>query len=103
MLPSSILASLAPMASRMARSSVTYWRASSDAADVGPADDLDQRHTGPVEVDQRVAAAVDASTRSAEVSALAGVLFEVGALDADALAARQVEGSRRRSAVGRTG
>src|SRR4029079_4947302 len=31
-------------------------------ADVGPADDLDQRHAGAVEVDQRIVAAVNTST-----------------------------------------
>src|SRR4029079_6938432 len=47
-------------------------------ADVGAADDLDQRHTGAVEVDQRVVAAVDAPTGATEVRALAGVLLHVG-------------------------
>ena len=47
------------MATRMARSSLTYWRASSARADVGPAHDLDQRHAGAVVVDERVVGAVD--------------------------------------------
>ena len=60
-------------------------------ADVGAADDLDQRHAGAVEVDEREVAAVDASAGTAEVGALAGVFFEVRALDADLLAARKLE------------
>ena len=74
---------------------MTYWRACVDGADVGAADDLDQRHTGTVEVDQRVVAAVDAPARTTEVRALAGVFFEVGALDADARAVGQLEDARR--------
>ena len=62
-------------------------------ADVGTADDLDQRHAGPVEVDQRVVAAMDAATAAADVRRLAGVLFQVGSLDTDADAAGQVEPS----------
>jgi len=87
--PSSILASEAPTARRMCRSSVTYWRACSELADVGPGDDLHERDAGAVEVDQRVLAAVDAAPRATDVGALAGVLLEVGALDADARAVGQ--------------
>ena len=79
------------MATRIARSSLTYWRACSARADVGPADDLDERHAGAVEVDQRGVAAVDAAAGAADVGRLAGVLLEVGPLDADAGAVGQVE------------
>ncbi len=60
-------------------------------ADVRPRDDLHERHACPVEVDQRMGAAVDPSTATAEVGALAGVLFEVGALHPDACAVGQGE------------
>ena len=60
-------------------------------ADVGATDDLDQRHPGTVEVDQRVVAAVDPAARATEVGALAGVFFEVCTLDADASAVGQGE------------
>ena len=53
-------------------------------ADVGTADDLDQRNAGTVEVDQRVVAAVNSATGPTEVCALPCVFFEVSALDADA-------------------
>ena len=61
------------------------------AAEVGPADDLDERDAGAVEVDQRLVAAVDASAGAADVDRLAGVLLEVRPLDADAGAVGQVE------------
>ena len=53
------------------------------AANVGTADDFDQRHSGTVEVDQRGGGAVDATTRAADMRALAGVFLHVCALDAD--------------------
>ena len=56
-------------------------------ADVGTAHDFDQRNTRAVEVDKRVVAAVDAAAGATKVGALAGVFFEVGALDANLLAA----------------
>src|SRR5262249_23242599 len=46
-------------------------------------DDLDQRDPGPVVVDQRVVGAVDPPGRAADGQGLAGVLFQVHALDAD--------------------
>ena len=59
--------------------------------DVRTADDLDQRHPGAVEVDQRVLGPVDAPLAAADVRRLAGVLLDVGALDADRRAVGQVE------------
>ena len=53
--------------------------------DVGLGDDLEQRHAGAVVVDEGVLGVVDAPT-PADVQRLAGVLFEVRARDADALA-----------------
>ena len=66
------------------------------AADVGPADDLDERHAGPVEVDQRGVAAVDPAAAAADVRRLAGVLLEVRPLDADPRCRREGRASRRR-------
>ena len=87
--PSSILASDAPIATRIARSSLTYSRACSGVRMSGRLDDLDERHAGPVEVDQRVPAAVDPAARAADVGRLAGVLLEVRPLDADTRAVGQ--------------
>ena len=61
------------------------------AADVRAAHDLDERHAGAVEVDQRLVAAVDPPAGPADVGRLAGVLLEVGPLDADPGAVGQVE------------
>jgi hypothetical protein len=52
------------------------------AADVRFRHDLDQRHAGPVEVEQRLGGRVDAPTVT-QVDRLAGVLLLVGPLDAD--------------------
>ena len=60
-------------------------------ADVGTTHDLDQWNAGAVEVDQRVLTAVDSPTRAADVSRLAGVLLQVGALDADPESIGKVE------------
>src|SRR5690606_36338773 len=61
-----------------------------DGAQVGLADDLEQRHAGAVVVDERVGGVVD-PTAAADVRRLAGVLLEVGPLDAGDLAVRQLE------------
>ena len=53
-----------------------------DGADIRPAHDLDERHTGAVVVDQGVGGVVD-STTATDVGGLAGVLFDVGSLDTD--------------------
>ena len=74
----------------MARSSLDVRPRVLGGADVGTAHDLDERHAGPVVVDERVLGAVDAPA-AAEVRRLAGVLFHVGALDADARAVGQLE------------
>ena len=47
--------------------------------------DLDQGNAGPVEVDERVVGAVDASGGTADVQRLAGVLLHVSTLDLDAV------------------
>ena len=57
-------------------------------ADVGPAHDLDQRHPGPVVVDERVRRVVDATTPT-DMRRLAGVLFDVGPFDPDDGAVRE--------------
>ena len=59
-------------------------------ADVGPTDDLEQRHTGTVVVDGGIAGVVDPAT-AAHMGGLAGVLLQVGPLDADHLARGQLE------------
>src|SRR5690606_4735374 len=51
----------------------------------GFGDDLDERDARTVVVQQRVARPVDAPGRPAHVLGLAGVLFHVGTLDADAV------------------
>ena len=73
------------MATRIARSSVTYWRACSAVRMSGRLTISTSGTPGPVEVDQRGVAAVDAPAGAADVRRLAGVLLEVGPLDADAL------------------
>ena len=93
--PSSILPSDAPVATRMARSSVDVGPGLLGGADVGAADDLDQRHAGAVVVDERVVGAVDAAA-AADVGGLAGVLLDVGPLDADPARRRAARASRRR-------
>ena len=50
----------------------------------GPGDDLDQRNTRPVVVDQRRGRALDAAGVAAEMRELAGVLLHVRAFDLDA-------------------
>ncbi len=60
-------------------------------ADVGLGDDLDERDTRAVEIDERVVAAMDAATRAPEVRRLAGVFLEVCAFDADLHVTRQHE------------
>ncbi len=60
-------------------------------ADVGAADDLHERHPGPIEVDERVVAAVDPATGTAEMGRLAGVLLEVGTFDSDPEPVGQIE------------
>ncbi len=56
-------------------------------AEVGLAHDLQQRHPGPVVVDQAVVGAVHPAASPADVRRLAGIFFEVGPLDADPLVA----------------
>ena len=51
-------------------------------AEDGPGDDLDQRHAGPVVVDDGVIGPVDASRRP-DVGQFAGVLLHVSAFDLD--------------------
>ena len=79
--PSSMRPSEAPVAIRIPRNSLDVGAGLGGAADVGPRDDLDERHARAVVVDERPLGAVDASA-AAEVGRLAGVLFEVRALDA---------------------
>ena len=93
--PSSILASLTPVASRIERSSLTYVSRLLGGVDVGPAHDLDERHAGAVVVDQRIPGLVDAPA-AADVRVLARVLFDVRPFDADAAAVAQLERTRRR-------
>jgi hypothetical protein len=61
----------------------------------GSRDDLDERDAGAVVVDERVVGIVDPPA-AADVGGLAGVLFDVGALDADARAVGQLEVAVRR-------
>ena len=65
----------------------TYARATSGAFVAGAldrlGDDLDQRHAGPVVVEQRVVGAVDPAGGATDVQRLAGVLLHVRALDLD--------------------
>jgi len=60
-------------------------------ANVGSRHDLDERHSGAVEVDQRIITTRDATLCPTEVGRLAGVFFQMCALDADAHVARQHE------------
>ena len=46
--------------------------------------DLDERNTGPVVVDERIVGAMDAPRRSTGMRELAGVFLHVHALDLDA-------------------
>ena len=51
-------------------------------SDIRSTHDLDERHAGTIEIDERALASMN-STRTANVGALAGVFFEVCSLDAD--------------------
>ena len=83
--PSSIFTSETPIASSVAAQLFDVALRLLGRADVGLGDDLEQRHAGAVVVDERVLGVVDAAA-AADVQRLAGVLFEVRARDADALA-----------------
>src|SRR3954453_16438228 len=52
-------------------------------AQVGGGHDLDERRSGPVEVDERALGAVDPALGPSDVHGLRGVLLEVGAHDSD--------------------
>ena len=88
--PSSILPSDAPVATRMARSSLTYALAWSADAQVGPRHDLDAAARRRGCSRRASVGAVDAAA-AADVGGLAGVLLDVGPLDADPRAVGQLE------------
>ena len=72
------------MATRIGAQFVDVLAGLLGGTEIGSADDLDERHTGAVEIDQRGVAAVDPPVGTTRVGGLAGVLLHVGALDADA-------------------
>ena len=74
--------------------------------EIGPRDDLDERHAAAVVVDERAAGADDPPSGAADVDRLRGVLLEVDAHDPDlevAVLARHGERRRPRRAARRTG
>ncbi len=71
----------APVATRIAAQLRRVEARLRRGADVGGGHDLDERHAGPVVVDEGVVGVVDA-TAAADVRRLAGVFFHMGTLDA---------------------
>ena len=79
------------MATRIARSSVTYWRACSAVRMSGRLTISTSGTPARLKSISECVAAVDPPAGAADVRRLAGVLLEVGPLDADARAVGQVE------------
>ena len=89
--PSSILASEAPTATRIARSSVTYWRACSAVRMSGRLTISTSGTPARLKSISEESLPWMRPPAAADVGGLAGVLLEVGPLDADPVAVGQVE------------